>query len=88
MAVISLLPESRPMVNRLASNMDIGKVQIITPGRLSTKILITDGMEAPYSVMYWAMRNKVPEPINTAEKAQIPKIKVLKTSLNIYLSKI
>ena len=68
--------------------MDIGKVQMTTPGRLSTKILITEVTDAPYSVIYCAMRNNVPEPINTAEKAQIPKIKVLKTSLNIYLSRI
>jgi hypothetical protein len=73
---------------RLANSIDIGKVQITTPGRLKMKILMTELSDAPYSVMYCAIRNKVPEPIKTAEKAQMPKIKVRNTSLNIYLSNI
>ena len=63
--------------------MDMGNVQMITLGRLKKKILTTEPTDAPYSVMYCAMRNSVPEPMNTAEKAQIPKIKVIKTSRKI-----
>ena len=46
-AVISLADESRPNVRRLASSMDIGNVHMTTPGRLNTKILMTDGRDAP-----------------------------------------
>ena len=88
MAVISLFPDNRPIVKRLANSMDIGKVQITTPGKLRTKIFATEASDAPYSVTYCAIRNKVPEPINTAEKAQMPNIKVLKTSFSMYISKI
>jgi hypothetical protein len=38
--------------------------------------------------MNLAILKRVPEPINTAEKAQMPKIKDRKISLNMYLSKI
>ena len=46
-AVISLELEKRPNVKRLASSIDIGKVQITTPGRLSTKIFSTEDKDAP-----------------------------------------
>ena len=38
--------------------------------------------------MYWAMRKSVPEPMKTAENAQIAKRKDRKTSRKMYLSRI
>ena len=38
--------------------------------------------------MYLAILKSVPEPMKTAENAQMPKMKALKTSRNMYLSKI
>ena len=46
-AVISLEAERRPNVRRLASSMDIGNVHMTTPGKLNTKILMTEGSDAP-----------------------------------------
>ena len=46
-AVISLADDRRPNVRRLASSMAIGNVHMTTPGRLNTKILMTDGSDAP-----------------------------------------
>ena len=57
-------------------------------GRLKMNIFTTEPNDAPYSVMYCAMRKSVPEPIKTAENAQIAKRKERKTSRKIYLSRI
>ena len=81
--MISLDAESRPKASRQPRSIDMGNVQITTPGRLKKKILITEDRDAPYSVMYCAMRNSVPEPMKTAENAQIPNRKVIKTSRKI-----
>ena len=73
-AVISLELERRPKVKSVASSVDIGNVHIIIPGKPYTKIFMTEETDAPYSVMYRAILNKVPEPINTAVNAQIANI--------------
>ena len=38
-------------------------------GRLKMNIFTTEPNDAPYSVMYCAMRKSVPEPTNTAARA-------------------
>ena len=47
MAVISLELERRPNVRSVASNMDIGKVHMMTDGRPKTKTLTTADSDAP-----------------------------------------
>ena len=87
-AVISLELDKRPKVKSVAKSVDIGNVHIIMPGKPSIKIFTTADTDAPYSVMYRAIRNNVPEPINTAVNAQIANTNAYKTSLNMYKSKI
>ena len=56
-------------------------------GRLKMNIFTTEPNDAPYSVMYCAMRKSVPEPTNTADVPHIPKKKARQTSRKMYLSK-
>ena len=79
-AVISLPPESRPKARSVANSIDIGNVQRTTPGKLNMKIFATDEKDAPYSVMYSAIRNSVPDQTKTAVNAHILNAKVIATS--------
>jgi hypothetical protein len=82
-AVISLELDNLPNARSVPSSMDIGKVQITAPGRLRTKIFMQELSEAPYSVIYCAIRNSVPDPTNTVVNAAIPNRKVKNTSRKI-----
>ena len=46
-AVISLLLDKRPKVSSVDSSMDMGKVQITTPGKPKIKIFTTACKDAP-----------------------------------------
>ena len=83
MAVISLPPDSLPKARSVAKSIDMGKVQTMTPGRLSTKIFATETKEAPYSVMYSAMRKSVPDPMKTDVNAQMLNRNVIRISLKM-----
>jgi len=50
------------------------------------KSLITTPTPAPYFVIYWAILKRVLVPMNTLEKAQMPKMNGPSSSLRMYLS--
>ena len=87
-AVISLLDDKRPNANSDARSIDIGNVNTIIAGKLNTNSFATADIDAPYSVIYCAIRKSVLEPMNTLQNAQIPKTNGPNNSFIIYLSNI
>ena len=87
-AVISLLDDKRPNARSDAKSIDIGNVNTMMAGKLKMKSFVTAVIDAPYSVIYCAIRNSVLEPMNTLQNAHIPKTNGPNNSFMIYLSNI